>query len=719
MLRLRQLNPLPLTQIDREGTKGNEKDRPYRFRKGYVPMKEWMVRCAAGAAALVLLVLFFALPTGEETAVYGSVNDGRGKYELKDGETAAWEWTPEEDGITEIALWLRSVKKSQEMTLDIEIESAGEKVLASSAAVSELGEDGRWNLPGAFSAGKTYRMTVTAHGPDSVRFGGAEENGVFSPSVKWKKATLNRYGTMLYLAAAFLLIAILPLPARKGGKRRGPLLLGLGALILLSVLWFVQAMGLPLAWRMDESVVLAWCLHYAAWLYLGVMGWLLFGTELAMEWKAGIGALMLGVLFMVAITPNAGPDESSHYDNAYGVSNYLLLQGNKAEGNAADFDLTGKWAENFNSPQKYAQIVRGLAEGRAPDTEKVGWVPTSFSYPLMFLPQAAGLALGRLLRVNPLWLYYFGRFFNLLFYACCVFLAVRAVPRKKELFFGIALLPMALHQAASYSYDAFTNSLALLWTALAVRAMLRRTPMEKKEFISLIVVGALMAPSKVVYVILTALLFLIPKERFTRPNKKVFIGAVLLTMAAVMAAFWIPSARNGTAVLKGGSDVYTPEAVLRQPLQVLRMLFFSAEENILEWLAEAVGFVFCGYSLWIEVFIPVAYLVLLAVLSQKKAGEPELGSRPVNRAVFLGISLLGVVLLEMVEVLIWTPVGADRVMGIQGRYFIPLIPALFLALETRSVQRRDAADDRKLLWGLALLHAITLDQILIQTFHGI
>jgi uncharacterized membrane protein len=85
----------------------------------------------------------------------------------------------------------------------------------------------------------------------------------------------------------------------------------------------------------------------------------------------------------------------------------------------------------------------------------------------------------------------------------------------------------------------------------------------------------------------------------------------------------------------------------------------------------------------------------------------------------LAIIGLGILMIEMVELFSWTPVVADRVYGIQGRYFIPLIPLVFLAAETKSIQRRDCTDDRKLAWGLALLHAITLDHILVQTFRGV
>ena len=692
---------------------------PYEERRTEKQMKEWMIRLPAGIAALTLTILFFVMPIGEENTVRGSVYDGRSKFELAAGEKLTWEWTPEEDGITGITLRARGSKNARELILDTEMETpAGEKVFSSRNAVSELNDQGEWEINGLFSAGTAYRITVSGSGEGSIRLNGTEEEDGFRPAMKWQKKTLDRYGIYLYLGVGFLLFALLPVPARRNGKGRAGRLLMTGGLLLLSVLWFVQTTGIPRAYRMDEAMILAWCLHYGAWLYLSVMGKLLFGSSLSMEKKSAFAAVLFGILLMVAITPNSAPDEAAHYSQSYGLSNYLLFQKNKEEGDARDFDLD-MWEENFNSESGYTQIGKRLFEKRGSEENGKVWVPSSFTYPIMYLPQAAGLAVGRLLRVNVLTLYYLGRLFNLLFYSFCVYAAVKSVPLKKELFFGIGMMPMALHQAASYSYDAFTNGMAILWTALALRAILEKGPMEKKEYFTLILVGGLMAPSKVGYMILAGLLFLIPQRRFVHLNKPAAVGGIILSMAAFTAVFWLPAAISGSSIHRSGDDVFTLEAMLQQPVHVLRILFYSAEENMLEWLAEAAGFVFCGYSLWINVLIPVVYLILLLALAQKKNSEPELGSRGRNRAAMLAIIGFGILMIEMVELFSWTPVVADRVYGIQGRYFIPLIPLVFLATETKSIQRRDCADDRKLAWGLALLHAITLDHILIQTFRGV
>ena len=151
-------------------------------------MKEWMIRFAAGLAALVLVILFFVSPSGEEDIVSGSVNEGRSKYQLAAGETVTWTWTPEEADTTEVSIRVRGLKNAGALILESEIRNAGgETVAASRQPVSELGEEGEWKMEGRFSPGTVYQITIRASGEGNVRFNGSEEEDGFHPALRWSK----------------------------------------------------------------------------------------------------------------------------------------------------------------------------------------------------------------------------------------------------------------------------------------------------------------------------------------------------------------------------------------------------------------------------------------------------------------------------------------------------------------------------------------------------
>jgi hypothetical protein len=95
--------------------------------------------------------------------------------------------------------------------------------------------------------------------------------------------------------------------------------------------------------------------------------------------------------------------------------------------------------------------------------------------------------------------------------------------------------------------------------------------------------------------------------------------------------------------------------------------------------------------------LAIASGVAALVASPRTPGARWFTSPAAAAAVLSSIELIFVALY-----LTWTPVGADRVDGIQGRYFIPLLPVLLFLLPGSGLLRRVPA----WLWWPAPLAAI-------------
>src|SRR5260370_18942196 len=72
----------------------------------------------------------------------------------------------------------------------------------------------------------------------------------------------------------------------------------------------------------------------------------------------------------------------------------------------------------------------------------------------------------RLAGVRPLMTFYAGRLATLLACLALIALAMRIAPRHATLIAAIALLPMSMFEIASWSADALTIALAILFTAM-------------------------------------------------------------------------------------------------------------------------------------------------------------------------------------------------------------------------------------------------------------
>src|SRR5262249_40865882 len=85
---------------------------------------------------------------------------------------------------------------------------------------------------------------------------------------------------------------------------------------------------------------------------------------------------------------------------------------------------------------------------------------------------------------------------------------------------------------------------------------------------------------------------------------------------------------------------------------------------------------------WLDVQLPIPFLVVyLAVLLALVFLDtsPRIELRPWQRGIAAVAVLAGMVLVSASQYATWTPYGADFILGIQGRYFLPLVlPAVWI-----------------------------------------
>lgn len=200
------------------------------------------------------------------------------------------------------------------------------------------------------------------------------------------------------------------------------------------------------------------------------------------------------------------------------------------------------WALGYD---KYRSVIDQFAFF-ANDASRVAVEPvSSFDWtanpPYIKLPSALGIVLATLLNLGSFPLFYLGRFFNLLMFAALAYFAVRITPVGKNAMMVAGLLPMTLHLASSYSYDAGIMGLAFLLTGMCLRAVYGEGLMSRREKAGIVVVAVLLAPCKVVYTVIVLLVILIPRKRFSSAAasarfKVVAIGFALLSLLVFRAA---------------------------------------------------------------------------------------------------------------------------------------------------------------------------------------
>lgn len=410
---------------------------------------------------------------------------------------------------------------------------------------------------------------------------------------------------------------------------------------------------------------------------------------------------LLGIGYMLVFQPFISPDEPSHYVSAYRVSNLML----------GDFS---QWGEErlFMRMEDYRlfdqrSIVMNSSyymqntENFTVFARENGYVavdaPMVTNAVFSYLPTGFGIAVARLLHLSAWMTFYAGRLANLVFFLLVLRYLMKKIPFGRTALFAIAMMPMVLHTAASYSYDVAIFCFVALFVTQVMCMICARERVPRRDYLLCLFFAALLGPSKVVYLPLLFLVLLVPDDRLADSRKDAWKkkGLVIAVgIAAAAAVTFAVSFSNAHSTLRNmldgdaGAQVltwtdepgYSVSWILSHPwdylLMNVRTLITMIEYYFFTMLGSWLG--------WLDVKIPYVYAVvsfLLFILAINIRDDASEGIRiSYGRKIWILLLSMGSVLaVILVMAVSWTPTSYNYILGVQGRYFLPLLlPAIWL-----------------------------------------
>ena len=416
-------------------------------------------------------------------------------------------------------------------------------------------------------------------------------------------------------------------------------------------------------------------------------------------------ALFFGLLWVFLIPPFQSPDENAHFFRSWTLSQgkIILEQGKDEAGHTVTGAYLPRSVAELPERLDYQLVMRNpfakfdfrhFRKYILTEDFNVGSGESVFKdisagvySPICYLPQTAGIAAGTIFGLSPLGCFYLARVFVLLSYVALVFMALKVLPVGKNIMMPLALLPMALGIAASLSSDVVLNGVTFLFIAYLLNQALKKSPRpltgrEVKIFLLLCAVLALLKP---VYIPIVLLLLLLPAERFRdKKSRLLFLFGCIGVTVLLMGAWNIANAHKIAGDLRpGGFDPkYQLRVALTRPLQFLGVVYNGYFHYPLAGSGRGLYRQFIGLLGWLDlVFPPLLYVVaglFLALQVLVPNDGPALGPRA--RALLLisfALVFMGISLAMFVEA---TPVSSTVLLGVQGRYFTAVAPAAFLAV---------------------------------------
>ena len=419
-------------------------------------------------------------------------------------------------------------------------------------------------------------------------------------------------------------------------------------------------------------------------------------------------AALVGMLLVFLTPPMTVPDEVDHFINAYAVSKGHFFA--DVKDGQIGVEMPKVYADFIN---KYASVVHDanyrysfsdyqIDSWQQQDLTEVVFIPTPnrILNPIGYIISGLGMAIGNILCLNfnlPYNLFLFGRMFNLVFYIFIIFWAIKIAPRFKRTMTITALMPMSIFLAASFSYDAVIIPVCFLLFAyvLKLSAFPENIGVTNQDIVVLSIITFFLAGVKQAYLPLLLTLFAVPIDRFR--SKKRYFNCILLVIFIALISLFIPQLINQSITQNIPQTAKEYESLQKDYLishkeQIPIIIRNTIKEYDYFYLAGYVGIL--G---WLDTYLPFPFFILFCLIfsltiliDSAETGHISLQMRVLSLTSVL-LSIIGMFTKMYIS---WTSlpwimgVGANRIAGIQGRYFIPLTLFGCLLLSNAWVKNR-------------------------------
>ncbi len=401
-----------------------------------------------------------------------------------------------------------------------------------------------------------------------------------------------------------------------------------------------------------------------------------------------VGAL---VIFAVLVPPFQKNDEPAHFVRAVSITN-LDVFCQKASDGRYYFAMKRKYSDLPNVTHLSDVAFHGAKF-------RLEWLKADFSDPKYgetariaqfcnlpvpgYLPNAVGVLLGKPFE-NPLVSFYLGRAFGAAFFVTALVLALRIVPERYALsiyFYGA--LPTVLNQVSAISYDAVQLSLFPLIMAYLAKFIVEERRIGALEL--LLFMGLLWWNVQVrsfAYYPLLLLFFVIEPGKVSESRSRylqiavAFLATTVLT-TAYLDATYISQANEIGLPGSGIDPTRQAETVLRYPISFLAACYETLRMSGEGLLREAIGVfgwrnVALGYlPYYVAVFSAGIVFYHTAIRDERFLSTTRI------LVLFATIALTAASIFFSLYA-VATPVAGKIVQGLQGRYFVGLLPLLVL-----------------------------------------
>lgn len=416
--------------------------------------------------------------------------------------------------------------------------------------------------------------------------------------------------------------------------------------------------------------------------------------------------ICLGIVMVFINVPLARYDEHAHFWRAYELSCGIIKSGTqKLPNNIFNIVIDDNGVYHIEDRTSY-NYMREISKLDLNESDKsfqtVG--ATATLSPFSYIPQTIGCMIGNLLNLKPILIVYLARLSNLLFYIGIIYLSIKIMPKEKwkEVIMLIALFPMTLNLAASISPDVTIISLSILLVSYILNLKFNKEKVKIIDCIILLILNLIVSMSKIVYLPMTLLYFLIPKEKFKNKKQRILLLFISILLFASIYFVWQSIATGAVTIIRTSTTeqiYFTLSSITRDMYTGINTIYKYSTDYYLTMIG--------GWNTQPIIAIIFSIILFITTLGKNnnETEQQDVIKLEKKDKILISIPILISVLLIFVGLYIpWTRACFTYVEGVQGRYFLPILLPLILILEKDKFYYNIKNKNSRLMCLIALIY---------------
>ena len=420
------------------------------------------------------------------------------------------------------------------------------------------------------------------------------------------------------------------------------------------------------------------------------------------EWIFLTIAFSVGLLMIITLpTHKVGMDEEIHFGRAYYLFDMFSGKDTVTVTPAMNDLITvslNNWPEDIPQSEEEASqegaYWNSLLSWDSQSQDLAEYQQNNYSfhlYSFCYLNQAVMIKAGQLLHLPFTDIYRLGRLGNLLLYCLVIFFAIRHIPYGKRIMMVLALSPLGMFSAVTYTYDTTVIAFTFLGLAYLLPELIDDGGhLTKKNALIFVLAFLIASLPKPVYIPMILMALLIPESRFAnRKQAAIFKGVIFVAFLLMLSTFALEPIFNANQAgdSRGGDTGVGRQLryIFSHPFTYAKLLIQNVWERFMSFTFGYQGLGRMGHLEGNqEMVAPGILLACVALTDHRKEQLRDL--KPLQR--ISGILCCGIILalITTAMYLSFTPVRADIIRGVQGRYYLPVTILGLLALRPAFIE---------------------------------